>query len=85
MRVTINDNNIISQTKKGAKKSTLTANGLPTGVVEIYYDIKLSNIWHISLNFREITSESKRFLINVFTTVTVLILITGTTQLRRTK
>ena len=44
MRVTINDNNIISQTKKGAKKSTLTANGLPTGVVEIYYDIKLSNI-----------------------------------------
>ena len=39
MRVTINDNNKISQTKKkGPKKSTLTVNGLPTGVVEKKYD-----------------------------------------------
>ena len=45
IRVTINENNKISQTKKkGAIKSTLVANGLPTGVVEKHYDIKLSNI-----------------------------------------
>ena len=47
MRVIINDNNKISQTKKGAIKSSLIANGLPTGVVEKHYDNKLSNIQQI--------------------------------------
>ena len=62
MRVTINDNNKISQTKQGAKKSkTLIAYGLPTGLVEKHYDIKLSNIQNISLNYPEITSDSKDF------------------------
>ena len=87
MRATINDNNKISQTKKkkSKKKSTLTANGLPTGVVEKQYDIKLSNVQHISLNFRQITSGSKKFLMKVFTPETILILIRGTMQLRHTK
>ena len=71
--------------KKGAIKSTLTTNGLPTGVVEKHYDIKLSNIQHISLNFREITSDSKKFLMRVFTPVTVLILNRGTMLLRHAK
>ena len=34
MRVTINDNNKISQAKQDAIKPTLIANGLPTDVVE---------------------------------------------------
>ena len=51
MSVTINDNDKISlsllKKKKGAKNSTLIANGLPTGVVEKHYDIKLTNIQQI--------------------------------------
>ena len=46
MRVTIYGNNKISQTNSPIKL-TLIANGLPTGVVEKHYDIKLSNIQQI--------------------------------------
>ena len=86
MCLTNNYKNKRSQTKNlGAIKSTLTANGLPTGVVEKHYVIKLSNFQHISFNFHEITNDSKRFLTKVFTPLTVLILIRGTMQLRHRK
>ena len=49
MRVTIIHLTTIKslKQKKGAIKSTLIANGLPTGVVEKHNDIKLSSIKQI--------------------------------------